>query len=63
MGSDGYVIGDENYGFIIRRNFVTSNICCNMVLVVIILYFIVVMIIFTINICLKCIVPDGTNNI
>jgi hypothetical protein len=26
MGSDGYVLGDENLGFIIRRNFVTSNI-------------------------------------
>jgi len=49
MGRDGYVIGDENLGFIIRRNFMTSNIFCNMVLVVIILYFIVIsMIIFTI---------------
>jgi len=48
MGHDGYVIGDENLGFIIR-SLVTSNIFCNMVLVVIILYFIVIsMIIFTI---------------
>jgi hypothetical protein len=45
MGHDGYVIGDENLGFIIRK----SKIFCNMVLVVIILYFIVIsMIIFTI---------------
>jgi hypothetical protein len=48
MGHDGYVIGDENLGFIIRRNFVTSNLCCYMVLVVIILYFIVISMIFTI---------------
>jgi hypothetical protein len=49
MGHDGYVIGDENLGFVIRRHFVTSNLCCNMVLVVIILYFIVSMIFTIIN--------------
>jgi hypothetical protein len=49
MGHNGYVIGDENFGFIISRNVVTSNIFCNMVLVVIFMYFSVIgMIIFTI---------------